>query len=209
MIDQPSLTCRDEKRRQKVRGLKHNGFDYVDVSPDQRTLTAYFIGDAPPELFQQKGEDPADYQKRMSQTLRVEGGRRIRDIQVEHTQVQDDFVVVTVDKAGDFSTYKLCLVEIKDGRPTGKPCPGLDPRYACAKFSFKVGCPSDLDCKTETACPPEKRDEPEINYLAKDYVSFRQLILDRLALIMPDWQERHAPDIGIALSRCWRTSATT
>src|SRR5439155_6940900 len=40
---------------------------------------------------------------------------------------------------------------------------------------------------------------PEISYLAKDYASFRQLILDRLALIMPDWQERHVPDLGITL----------
>ena len=29
--------------------------------------------------------------------------------------------------------------------------------------------------------------------------SFRQLILDRLALIMPNWQETHVPDLGIAL----------
>ena len=48
-------------------------------------------------------------------------------------------------------------------------------------------------------CPPEPRDEPEINYLAKDYASFRQLILDRLALVMPEWHERHVPDLGIAL----------
>ena len=48
-------------------------------------------------------------------------------------------------------------------------------------------------------CPPEPRDEPEINYLAKDYASFRQLMLDRLALVMPDWRERHVPDLGIAL----------
>jgi hypothetical protein len=41
--------------------------------------------------------------------------------------------------------------------------------------------------------------EPEIDYLAKDYSSFRQLILDRLAVILPDWQERHVPDLGIAL----------
>src|SRR5207248_8256832 len=53
--------------------------------------------------------------------------------------------------------------------------------------------------KTKTVCPPPQRVEPEVNYLAKDYASFRQLILDRLALTMPDWQERHVPDIGIAL----------
>ena len=44
-------------------------------------------------------------------------------------------------------------------------------------------------------CAPRR----EINYLAKDYASFRQLILDRLALTMPDWQETHVPDIGIML----------
>src|SRR5262249_26696973 len=36
-------------------------------------------------------------------------------------------------------------------------------------------------------------------YLAKDYAGFRQLILDRLAVTMPGWKERHVPDIGIAL----------
>ena len=41
--------------------------------------------------------------------------------------------------------------------------------------------------------------EPDINYLAKDYASFRQLILDRLGVIMPAWSETHAADIGIAL----------
>ena len=40
---------------------------------------------------------------------------------------------------------------------------------------------------------------PDINYLAKDFASFRQLILDRLAVIMPLWQETHTADIGIAL----------
>ena len=40
---------------------------------------------------------------------------------------------------------------------------------------------------------------PHINYLSKDYASFRQLIYDRLALTMPDWQEQHVPDIGVTL----------
>jgi hypothetical protein len=113
---------------------------------------------------------------------------------------RDDCMIVTVDKPGDFSTYTLCLVDLDaDGRPTDRPFPGMDPRYGCLEFSFKAGCPSDLDCKQQEICPPPEYTEPEINYLAKDYASFRQLILDRLALIMPDWQERHVPDIGVAL----------
>src|SRR6185436_585892 len=55
------------------------------------------------------------------------------------------------------------------------------------------------DCKPRPDCPPPQRSEPDINYLAKDYASFRQLILDRLAVIMPDWRERHVPDLGITL----------
>ena len=80
-----------------------------------------------------------------------------------------------------------------------QPLARLRPRYACLDFNFKAGCPTDLDCKQEPVCPPLLRQEPDINYLAKDYASFRQLILDRLALIMPDWRERHVPDLGITL----------
>src|SRR5262249_47207815 len=86
-----------------------------------------------------------------------------------------------------------------NGRPSDEPLEGFDPRYAQIEFTFKIGCPSDLDCAPDTSCPPTPLPEPEINYLAKDYATFRQLILDRLSLIMPDWQERHAADFGIAV----------
>ena len=135
----------------------------------------------------------------------IEGGRRIRAIRVEKVTVNrstmaelDDTMEVVTDKAGDFSTYTLRVV-VRDAHGNYQPHPAFDPRYDRVEFSFKVDCPSDLDCKQALVCPPEPRDEPEINYLAKDYASFRQLILDRLALVMPEWQERHVPDLGIAL----------
>lgn len=40
---------------------------------------------------------------------------------------------------------------------------------------------------------------PEIDYLAKDYASFRQLMLDHLALRVPGWSERSEADVGIVL----------
>ncbi len=40
---------------------------------------------------------------------------------------------------------------------------------------------------------------PEINYLAKDYSSFRQLMLDRLSVLVPQWGERHPADLTNAL----------
>jgi hypothetical protein len=189
----PTLTCQDERRRRTVRDAGRTGIDYVEVDDrDQRNLCVHLFGPFPEKI------DAAN--------VRIEGGRRIRDVQVTSVTTEspsaddaEECLRVTVDKAGDFSFYTLRVVEVSDGRPTDKPLAGFDPRYAQVQFSFKVGCPSDLNCKTEAPCPPPAREEPEISYLAKDYASFRQLMLDRLSLIMPEWQERHVPDIGITL----------
>jgi hypothetical protein len=178
--------CQDDARRDTVRERPElNGLDYVEVGDDQLTLTVYFLGKAPPQL-----------KKGTTRYLRISGGRRIRGIKVSDVDVTrdpdpeiDDYAVIEVDKPGDFSTYTLQLVGLD----------GIDPFYDRVEFSFKVNCPSDLDCAPADVCPPRQFPEPDINYLAKDYASFRQLILDRLALIMPDWQERHVPDIGITL----------
>jgi hypothetical protein len=195
-----SEICHDDiKRRQVIRATEGkqdalNGIDYIDVSEDQLTLTVFFLLKAPERELQ-----PGN--------VRIDGGRRVRNIKVREVTFcrnedpeRDDCMKVTVDKPGDFSTYTLCLVEADQyGRPTETPLKDFDLRYTCVDFSFKANCPSDLDCQVVDTCPPGTLVEPEINYLAKDYASFRQLILDRLALIMPDWQERHVPDIGIAL----------
>jgi hypothetical protein len=194
-MDDTMLTCDDDQRRHLVRDSEAlNGIDYLEVSEDQRTLTVYFLNKLSQELTSLK---PAQ--------VRIRRGRRIRDIQVTDLAVyrrpeepaRDDYMVVNVNKPGDFSTYELCIVDVDDEGIDHHPA--FDPRYACLEFSFKVGCPSELDCATEPVCPPEARSEPEIDYLAKDYASFRQLMLDRLSLLLPDWQERHVPDIGIAL----------
>ena len=183
-----NLSCHDDQRRELVRRQPLNGLDYLEVSDDQRTLTVYFLGKLPAPL-REASTTLANY-------VHIEGGRRIREIRVLEVTPHlvddpalDDFMLVRVDKYGDFSTYTLRLVGMK----------GIDPRYDHIDFSFKAGCPSDLDCLPASSCPPPALDQPEINYLAKDYASFRQLILDRLALNMPDWQERHIPDLGIML----------
>ena len=41
--------------------------------------------------------------------------------------------------------------------------------------------------------------EPDINYLAKDYDGFLQVMLDRLAVLVPGWTETHAADLGMAI----------
>ena len=184
-----SLCCQQDDRRDQVRHMSGlNGLDFVEVLDDQKTLHAYFLGKLPPELEVNK---PG-----IEQYLRLEGGQRIKDIKIEDVDPvvnpdpeRDDFLVIHLDKYGDFSTYTLRLTGVDN----------VDPHYDHVDFSFKVNCPSDLDCAPACTCEPAVFSEPDINYLAKDYQSFRQLILDRLSILIPDWKERHVPDIGIML----------
>jgi len=186
------LICNNEHRREKVRTVKKiNGLDYLEVNQDELTLIVHFLGKVPVELDKTQ--------------VCIEGGRRIRDIQVDCVTAScyesnefDDTMEVKVDKLGDFSNYTLRVVE-QDDQGRWQPHSQFDPRYDRIEFSFKIDCPNELDCKQETHCLSDQQEQPNINYLAKDYASFQQLIMDRLALVMPEWQESHVPDIGVAL----------
>lgn len=172
----------DPQRVRRARAAGRNGIEAIEVSDDHRVLRVSFLGPAPPVR-------PSD--------VRIDGGTRITGLTVVRVRpcAQDDpdlehELDVTVSRPGDASTYTLGLVDPDDS---------FDRRLCRLDFSFMAGCPSDLDCAPAPECPPPVLDEPEISYLAKDYASFRQLILDRLALIMPGWTERHVPDIGVTL----------
>ncbi len=165
-----------------------NGLDYVEVEDNQTTLVAYFFGRLPPEL--------AEPGQQGLRHLRITGGRRIRDIRITgmeavrgSSEEQDDRLFIYLSHYGDFSTYTLELLDL----------PQIDQRYASAGFSFKAACPGEIDCAASEPAPAPGEAAPLLNYLAKDYASFRQLLLDRMALLMPTWQERHVPDLGITL----------
>jgi len=193
MTAQQSLACTDERRRRRVRREGLNGIDAIDISTNRHVLTVTFLDVAPANLTRAN--------------VRIEGGTRITGILAEAVHLpsgadpdQNHDLEITLSQRGDLSTYTLRLVEADEhGRPGTQPLSGFDPRRAQADFSFAAGCPTDLDCLPADHCPPQVPPEPETSYLAKDYASFRQLILDRLALIMPAWTERHVPDLGITL----------
>lgn len=184
--------CCEDRRRAALRELREpdapNGIDFLEVldagappADRQRVLRVHFV--RPPSGLTIAAED-----------VRIGGGERIREIPVEDATLDGDVLVVRVATPGDFSIYTLRLVH-----PDGSPVPGLDPLLSAVDFSFKVECPSDFDCRPACACPEEPRDEPAIDYLAKDYESFRRLMLDRLALVAPEWTERSPADLGVAL----------
>ncbi len=181
--------CENEKRRGLVRNLATlNGIDYIEVaSVDQKTLAVHFLNPLP------VGPNPPAL---TAQNVTVEGGTRVRDIKVVSVATNNDVLTVQVNARGDFSFYTLRVVNGPGDLSTPA---GFDPQLAAVDFSFKAGCPSEFDCQQIRECPPEKRVEPEIDYLAKDYASFRRLMLDRLSAITPDWRERNPADAHVAL----------
>ncbi len=122
-----SLCCQQDDRREEVRRMKGlNGLDYVEVLDDQVTIHAYFLGKLPPELQENK---PG-----IEQYLRLEGGQRIKNIQivdidpvVDPDPERDDFLVINLDQYGDFSTYTLRLTGVAN----------IDPRYIRRRFLFQ------------------------------------------------------------------------
>jgi hypothetical protein len=105
-------------------------------------------------------------------------------------------VTIQLKQTGDFSTYTLSL--IADASTTDPP-PNFDPQLSSVEFSFKAGCVTPGDCVPDNCCPPPVHAAPDINYLAKDYNGFRQIMLDRMAVTAPGFTEMHAADMGIAL----------
>jgi hypothetical protein len=115
---------------------------------------------------------------------------------IEDLESPESVLVARASSKGDFSTYKLRLVN-----SVSEPdihATGFDEILSSVEFSFKVECPSDFDCACKET-EQQEFEEPPIDYMAKDYSSFRKLVMDRLSLIMPDWKERNPADIGVML----------
>lgn len=193
--------CATNARRQAVAeskktigGLEINGVDYVEVlhseAPDealvQRLLDVVFLK---PDGVLNLGVD----------NFVVEGGERIREIRVLDVQAGagDRTLRVLLDRAGDFSRYRLRL---KEAAPNSDDPPAnMDRILSCVDFSFKVECGADFDCLPAAPPPVPEGPGPKLDYLARDYASFRQLMLDRMAATLPEWTERSAADLGVTL----------
>ncbi len=184
------LFCREDERRALL--LEHptlNGIDYVEydefpaLPPSQRYRLAITFLKAPPIGL-------------MGADLAITGGVRNTGIMAlpgplaaapsppepPHT------LYAQLDGSGDFSTY-VVTVHHAD----------LDGRLDHAPFSFKAGCPSELDCRVVQVCEPEPLEEPRLDYLAKDFASFRRLLLDFARTRNPGWAEALPAELGTTL----------
>ena len=216
--------CGSDARRAQLREQKTtsvNGIDFLEVldheamllgSPRQQTLVL--------RLFRPWKLGPnGDGTGNCVRNLVLSGGVRRRDVHIlwayradqVHPELSsaeqayfsalpqpDSALIVRTDAYGDMSSYTLAIVDDAQAAPPKTP-PGFDPITSTVSFSFKAECPSPFDCGPPPACEPVVTPPPSLDYLAKDYASFRRVLLDRLSVVAPDWRERSAADLGVVI----------
>jgi len=180
------MACQTDTRRDRLAALlgqtQYNGIDFVEIAAaDQKTLRVHFLNGVA--------------MKSQVTAATITGGESVPTVAVDKIQDSDwsqdadsrPLLTLTVAAAGDFSFYTLTLASDR-----------LDPYFDQARFSFKANCPSTLDCAPPPPeCPPPPADAPPIDYLAKDFLSFRKALSDFSALRYPQWQERAEADFGV------------
>ncbi len=125
----------------------------------------------------------------------IHGGRRVPAgdavDQVRVTAVvaggTPDTLVLTVEPIGDYSTYTLEMVH-----------PVIDPILSQIPFKFRPGCFTN-DCAPEWSPAPPPLPQPAIDYLSKDYDSFRHTMIVAMMQRVPGWQVTSEADLDQVL----------
>jgi hypothetical protein len=104
----------------------------------------------------------------------------------------DTFLELTVTPIGDYSTYTL-TVGYKDGGEQK-----IDPVLSKIVFKFRPGCFTN-DCAPGWEPAPEPKKDPVIDYLAKDYDSFKHTMITAMMERVPGWQATSEADLDQVL----------
>lgn len=102
---------------------------------------------------------------------------------------------LTVDRPGGFEPYELKLAHIVSG---GSPVQ-LDPFLSSIVFDFKQACETGFDCREEQDCDHAEPVDFPVDYLARDFESFRRALLDFTAQRYPEWREPIEADLAAML----------
>jgi hypothetical protein len=193
----PALNCTDlDARLALLRATDEvQGIDYLEVSPDQLRIDVRFVQKAT-SAGRADLVTLLDALVATPSNVRINGGERVKGIKITSVKRVGQTLRLRVDQYGDFSTYTLTLTTPVSLPPAG---PLLDPPFAAVQFSFKAGCPSRFDCCGDCNCDTPAAAAPPVDYMAKDFDSFRQALIDRLPAIAPEWLERNEADLGIML----------
>lgn len=164
-----------------------NGVDYVEVaSSDQTQLLVHFLNVAPVKGTL-SGQQPVTIC-----SSETGGAVPVRPFDEATAWSTDDdgrpVLALAVSAPGGPSSYTLTVRSSV-----------LDPYYDSATFSFDTTSTSALDCRPTgpDLAPAPVTDAPLVNYLAKDFSSFKTALSDFSSLRNPRWVERSEADFGV------------
>jgi len=171
-----------------------NGIDFVEVRLDppeastEAHLLVHFLNDEAVSAF-------TDF--RITGGTRIPSGAAAGQVQVTSVTFPDPSLPVlhlTAAPIGDYSTYTLHLEHAQ-----------VDPLLSEIDFKFRPGCFNN--CPPDWERPPTPKSIPAIDYLAKDYDSFRHTIITWMMKRVPGWLATSEADLDMVLLELFSAAA--
>jgi hypothetical protein len=141
--------------------------------------------------------------KRATDIFPIAGGHRVlggslagqvQVVDIERHPTDGKVLRLAVEPIGDYSTYMLSIVHLK-----------MDPIFREIGFKFRPGCFNN--CPPDWEAPPEPKPDPAIDYMAKDYDSFRHTLIAWMINRVPGWQPTSEADLDQVLLELFSVAA--
>jgi hypothetical protein len=118
---------------------------------------------------------------------RIMGGNATGQVHaIEINAIDDNTLHLKVAPVGDYSKYVLKLKHA-----------GIDPLFSEVDFKFRPGC-FNANC-AKPGNDQALAEEPVIDYLAKDYDSFKHVLMNAMRERVPGWQPSSEADLDQVL----------
>ncbi len=187
-----------------------NGFRMIEVSlkDGYAVLTVHFynrnyfdkiIKDY--DKAKREGAQNADNQFPITGGVRILGGPaedQVKVVEIIDLGYSTSILQLKVKPIGDYSTYTLGI------KTEGNS--DIDPVFNEIKFKFRPGC-FNTDCRPEWEAAPRPGENPVIDYLARDYDSFRHVMMSAMAERVPGWQPTSEADLDQVLLELFSVAA--
>ncbi|MBS1912262.1 MAG: baseplate J/gp47 family protein [Bacteroidetes bacterium] len=137
----------------------------------------------------------------------ITGGHRLRagslagQVQVVHVSQPDPSqatLLLRVEPIGDYSTYTLSIDTTAFAAVMPAFNPIIDPLFGEVAFKFRPGC-FNTNCAPEWDAAKPPAAQPVIDYLAKDYDSFRHTMISAMSSRVPGWEPTSEADLDQVL----------
>lgn len=132
--------------------------------------------------------------------VQVDSSATLSQPAIEMPDEDKPVLKLIVQPIGDYSTYTLEL------HSSGLNDAIFDPLFSEIGFKFRPGC-FNTNCAPEWEIAPPPLEEPDIDYLAKDYDSFRLTMIAAMMKRVPGWQATSEADLDMVLAELFSAAA--